>query len=172
MKLKLVVAALLAVAANAASAAYLYVGSYAVHDGPRWETNPAVYSAREAAALLFGGSYWQYAISIDGSETDASTITYTGWYDGWGEHDGMVFGQDYRLDLGAPGYNDPAGEGTARSAYVQDGLFDTDQFRNHVWYDREATPPVPEPETWVFGALGLLGVAMRRRVTRTGRPTA
>jgi opacity protein-like surface antigen len=163
MKLKLLAAAILAATAQAASAAYLYVGSYAVLDGPEWPSNPAVYSARQAAAVVFGGSFWQYAISTNADTTDASTITFTGWYDGWGEHDGMEFHQDYRLDLGAPGYNDPGGEGTARSAYVRDGLFDTDTFRNHVWLDTTAQPPVPEPSTYAFAVLGVAGVVVSRR---------
>lgn len=144
--------------ANAA----IYVGSYAVFDGPYWEDNPPVYSAREAAAFIFGGAPTDYAISIDPS-LDESSITYTGWYDGWGEHDGMIFNQDYKLDTGNPGYNDPAG-GPARSAYVRDGLFDTDTYRNYVW--REQLTAAPEPISCLVwgGLIFAAACANRRRV--------
>ncbi|MGM3307713.1 PEP-CTERM sorting domain-containing protein [Anabaena sp. WFMT] len=137
--------------ANAAT----FVGSYAVYDGPLWPDNPPVYSAQEAAALIFGGSPTDYAISIF-----ADSITNTAWYDGWGEHNGMIFAEDYKLDLGAPGYNDPAGEGTARSAYVRDGLFDTNKYRNYVFQ----VQAVPEPSSLgMTGAAIAVGLLMMKR---------
>src|SRR5438445_957071 len=69
------------VSAPAAHAApYVYVGSYQVGDGPVWSTNPQVYSARGAAALLFGGLDADYAIS-----TDPDTVNHLAWVDGWGD---------------------------------------------------------------------------------------
>lgn len=103
-----------------------YVGSFNVGDGPAWPSNPPVYSGVEAAALIFGGDPADYDVSID-----PVTITHTAWYDGWGEHEGMVFDESYKLDTGAPGYNTPGGTGTARSAYVHDGLNKV----NYVWRD-------------------------------------
>ena len=41
-------------AASAASAE-MWVGSYKVHDGPRWGSAPTVHTGFEAAALVFGG---------------------------------------------------------------------------------------------------------------------
>jgi hypothetical protein len=153
---------LLALAGGVAQAVPTYVGSYAVYDGPWWVDNPPVYSAREAAALIFGGLPTDYLISINPSQ-DYTTITLTGWYDGWGEHQGMIFDQDYKLDTGNPGYNDPEYiEGAARSAYVKDGLFDTAKFRNYVWLN-DAAPAVPAPGALLLVTLGAAGVTWIRR---------
>jgi hypothetical protein len=144
--------------------AQTFVGSYAVFDGPNWPSNPAVYSGREAAALIFGGLPTDYLISIDPS-MDPNTITMTAWYDGWGEHQGMIFNHDYKLDVGNPGYNDPGGLNTARSAYVRDGLSDTNTYRNYVWR-ADVAPLVPEPTTMALlgsGALGLVAKLRRRK---------
>jgi len=145
---------------SAAQAVPTYVGSYAVHDGPNWWENPPVYSAREAAALIFGGLPTDYLISIDPSQ-DYTTITNTGWYDGWDEHSGMVFDHDYKLDVGNPGYDDPSGTGTARSAYVHDGLDDTSTYRNYVW--TSDTVPIPAPGAILLGSLGVACVNWVRR---------
>jgi hypothetical protein len=145
-----------------ATASPIYVGYYEVNDGPYWGTNPTVYSAREAAALVFGGFYTDYAISINSSSNDPTTITHTAWYDGWGEHQGMIFGEDYKLDTGAPGYADPGGLSSARSAYVSDGLSDT--YRNYVWRN-DVVASVPDTSsTLLLGSLAFLAVgALRRR---------
>lgn len=161
MKKHLLIAAALLMTSFGAQAVPILVGSYAVYDGQSWTENPQVYSARQAAAAIFGGVFTDYAISIVNS-LDYTTITNTGWYDGWGEHQGMIFNEDYRLDTGAPGYDDPGGLATARSAYVRDGLTDTLRFRNYVW--RLDPVRVPEPTTlWLFGAALLAFGLVRRR---------
>ena len=107
-----------------------YVGSFLVADGPLWNTNPDVLSGVEAAALIFGGSPSDYAISTNPNTTDPSTITHTAWASVWGTECAEV-AEDYSLDLGAPGYNDPAEESAAVSAYVDDWCFDGQA--NYVW---------------------------------------
>lgn len=159
---KLAMAVALAAASGLANASYTYVGSFNVYDGPAWGDNPPVYSALEAAALIFGGSPSDYAVSVF-----SDSVTHTAWYDGWGDHDGHVLPEGFKVDLGAPGYNDPGGwvaeytlpdgtlaGATAFSAYVQDGLSKT----NYVF-------AVPEPETYAMFAagLGILGAVVRRR---------
>lgn len=52
----------------------IYVGNFNVFDGPSWQDAPVPLSARDTAALLFGGSATDYAIPID-----ATTITHTAW---------------------------------------------------------------------------------------------
>jgi len=159
MKLRLVLASFLTLVLGSVSQAAILIGSYAVYDGPAWWVdNPPVYSGREAASLVFGGLPTDYAISIDPS-TDPLTITNTAWYDGWGEHAGMIFDHDYKLDTGNPGYDDPQGLETARSAYVRDGLIDTVKFRNYVWQLEPGDGAVPEPASIaVWSLLGMVGL--------------
>ena len=156
---KIIAALALSFASIAAQAVPTFVGSYEVNDGPEWPSNPTVYSATEAAALIFGGESSDYFISTLNSR-DHSTITHTGWYDGWGEHQGMEFNENYKLDLGAPGYNAPGGGGTAHSAYVSDGL--ADQFVNYVWR-ADAVAEVPEPASLALLGLGVLSLVGTRR---------
>jgi gliding motility-associated-like protein len=108
---------------------YVFVGSYAVNEGPEWGSNPPVYSAQEAAALIFGGSPSDYAISIDPSTSDPGTITFTAWYDGWGVAD-QIYAHDFKRDDDPTGYALPGGGNTAISAYVSDHAMTQ---RNYVW---------------------------------------
>lgn len=161
---KLLVSMALLASTHAGAVTYTYVGSFDTNGGgsaPHWTTNPEVYSGLDAAALLFGGSASDYVISTNAS-LDASTITFTAWYDGWGDHAGKEFAQNYKLDSTGLGYNGCSIAGTdcslsAYSAYISDGFSST----NYVW----RVGAVPEPESIALMSMGLatLVVARSRR---------
>lgn len=147
---------------SALAQSFQFIGSYAVSDGPDWTTNPPVYSAQEAAALLFGGSASDYAISTNSNTSDPGTITHTGNYDGWGAAC-QVRPEGFKLDVAPPGYADPGGADTSFSAYVSD--HGCDQI-NYVW--RVAgSAAVPTLSEWGLVALtallALFGVVSVRR---------
>jgi hypothetical protein len=144
----------------ALAATFQFVGSFVVDNGVDWNTNPPVYTGQEAAALLFGGSAANYAISTNSNTTDPATITHTAWYDGWGEPC-SEFAENFSLDVAPPGYRDPGGLGTSWSAYVSDhGCGQT----NYVWrrIGAAAATPVPTLDVWALIALAMLlcGVAL------------
>lgn len=147
--------------AGAANAATVYVGSFQVDDGPNWTTNPTVYSATEAAALLFGGVASDYDISTVSNLV--ADIDNQGWYTIWGIAGGAKFNEDYKLDLGAPGYNDPGGTNTAISAYTEDNAIGA-QYTNYV-FRVDGQGAVPEPATWAMMIVGFgaAGSMIRRR---------
>ena len=166
-------AATVAFAAPAQADTYTFAGSWYVGEGPIWNGNPTVYSALETAALLFGGNASDYAISTLGN--DPNQINFMAHVDGWGD-DQYLFStvaQDYKLDTGAPGYNDPYG-GPSYSAYVLDhscynrytspnqGCTDTAIGQNFAFRINGA---VPEPGTWAMLVLGfgMMGASLRRR---------
>lgn len=107
-----------------------YVGSFSPNDGPYWNTNPTVYTGQEAAALIFGGNPSDYAISTNSNTTDPLTITHTAHASSWGTGC-LEVAEDYSLDTGNPGYNDPPAQGAAVSAYVQDYCYNGQI--NYVW---------------------------------------
>lgn len=171
MKMKTVLSAALALTAFVAAvpaqaATFIYVGFWSVGDGPSWTTNPKVYTGQEAAALLFGGTAADYAIStVD--DNDAN-INFRSHVDGWGETS-FLFGansaaQDFSLDTGGGGYNSNPGTGSAYSAYVRDHSSPGDaSTRNYAF--RVDMGAVPEPATWAMMILGfgMVGGAMRQR---------
>ncbi len=163
--------AVLALLSSFSASAATYVGEfnvmpediYGTNIAFYWENNPAVYSAREAAALLFGGVYSDYAISTV-SSLDPTTITHSARYAGWSNATATVFNEDFKLDLGGTGYNSFQGDQylSAYSAYVGDGV----SAINYVWRGADvAAPPVPEPSTYMMMmiGLGLFGMARFRR---------
>ncbi|ARU16209.1 hypothetical protein A9D14_08360 [Croceicoccus marinus] len=92
-----------------------YIGSWQVGDGPLWTTTPAVVTAQEAAAQLFGGVASDYSISSVSSSPDE--VDYMAWGSGYaGFNTSAPVAQDYSADAGAPGY-ESSGD---FSAYVRD----------------------------------------------------
>jgi hypothetical protein len=151
---------------GAASAATTYVGSFQVDQGANWTTNPIVYSAAEAAALLFGGVASDYDISTAGNSVAA--INNLGWYSTWGIGGGQQYNENFKVDLGAPGYNAPGGSNSAVSAYVRDNAVGS-TYTNYVFRLDRVAGAVPETSTWMMmlAGFGLAGGAMRYRRRRT-----
>ncbi len=163
-----------AMGAGAASAATVFVGSWHVGDGALWTTNPTVYTAQEAAALLFGGVASDYAIStIDNQVANINNLAHV---DGWGDGQYLTgtVAENFSLDSGPPGYNDPFG-GPSYSAYVLDhSCFNRYSNINDVCAAGEPgvnyafrINAVPEPATWalMITGFGLVGATLRRRRT-------
>ncbi|MDR0576447.1 MAG: PEP-CTERM sorting domain-containing protein [Candidatus Accumulibacter sp.] len=152
----------------------IYVGSFDVFDGPAAWTEPEVMSAREVAAMLFGGEYNDYAISVLDS-TDWQTITHTAWVDGLFD-DQFLFNpvhEDYSVAPASGLYNDyPAYSAWVCDhadcvgfGYPENAGWEDYSYTNYVW--RLDSPPVDMPEPGMLGlfALGLtvLGISSRRR---------
>lgn len=155
-------------------AAPVYVGSYNVFDGPVWTSNPTVLSALEAAALIFGGSASDYAISVDSNTTDPLSITHTAWLDGWGDTTYLftpaaeTFSSASRADGGYDQY-------PSFSAYVCDHAdcaaygnpissgHPGYSYTNYVW---RVTSAVPETGSLALMLGGLMLVAATRRYQR------
>lgn len=152
-----------ATAVPAHAASYVYVGSWFVDSGAYWGSNPAVYSGQEAAALLFGGSASDYAISTNGS--DETQINFQAYYDGWGDDQTCGYAgpcaQDLHIDVNGDGYANPGGQGSAYSAYVSDHGVHLENFAFRV----VGAGAVPEPSAWALMILGFgaVGASLRRR---------
>jgi hypothetical protein len=167
--------ALMVGAAGSAAAAttYTYVGSWYVGEGPEWSTNPGVYTGQEAAALLFGGTASQYAIST--IDSNVANINFSTFVDGWGDSQFLAtpVAQNYSLVTGT-GYADPGGSGTSYSAYVLD--HSCGERYGNPGASCEGSPGlnfafrvagVPEPASWglMIVGFGLVGTTLRTRRT-------
>jgi cysteine-rich repeat protein len=101
------------------------IGSYNVHSGPQWGTNPPTYSCREACALLFGGMANQYQCSTNGVN-----ITGTGFYSGWGDPQYCTNAQQH--DFKKSAFYNCGNFFCSYSAYVQDHCFNNTSI-NYCW---------------------------------------
>ena len=148
---------LLACVACQVSATPVYVGSWEVDQGPSWTPVPPAYTGQEAAALLFGGSPADYAIStVDSSPAD---INFSAWVSTWGS-----------IGLGLCGGGFPCGTIVPENFAVSThGLYqnpgDTSAYVTDYaigsTYTNYAFLATPEPGSLVLfgsGALGLVGV--------------
>lgn len=158
-------------ASFSANAAPVYVGNFNVFDGPIWTSNPIVYSATEAAALLFGGVASDYYISVNSDTVDSSTITHTAWLDGWGDTTYLFTPTSETYSLSSSGGN--YSPSPSFSAYVCDHAncreygfseasgYEGSNYTNYVW--RVAAVPEPESYAMMLAGLGLIGFMTRRR---------
>lgn len=160
------VAATLVVAAGAADAAtYTYVGSWQVDQGPSWTTQPLSYTGQEAAALLFGGTAADYAVSTISSLV--ADIDFQSWVSVWFASDfpdcaggfpcGRKVAQDFETSTGGF-YLNPGDT----SAFVNDWAVGS-EFTNYAF--KVAAVPLPAALPLLVLALGGLGGvgALRRR---------
>lgn len=148
---------------SVAQAAPVFVGSWEVDQGPFWGTQPLAYTGQQAAALLYGGSASDYAIST--IDNNAANINFEAWYSILGISGGTQFAQDYVAPASsqAPGFYYsgaayPFSVTDAASAYVDDNATGA-RFTNFAF-----RVDVPEPLTLSLFGAGFAGaVAMRRR---------
>ena len=161
MKMISLIAVAAGLVAAPAMAATTFVGSWTVDQGPFWSPAPNTYTGQQAAALLFGGSASDYAIStIDDQVAD---IDHLAWVSTWGGDFNVCSGfpcgtkvaENWATSTGGL-YASPGDQ----SAYVQDWAVGP-QFRNYAFRITSA----PEPASWalMLGGFGLVGLALRDR---------
>lgn len=147
---------------------WTYIGDYNVAAGPSWGNNVPLYSAIDAAILVFGAlpGTKTYAIS-----TLDHLVNHLAWYDGFGDGThlptynsyggGVALAENYLVDVGPVGYN-RVGD---YSAYVgNDRASAGGGAWNHVFVS--AAAEVPEPGSLALLGAGIFGVLTARRQRR------
>lgn len=161
----------------AATPTYTYIGSFNVYDGPTysWDVEPpSAFSAQQTAALIFGGIYSDYAISVDDSRNPL-TITRTAWLDS-AYSDVTSTNQMFLAGQSFSGVAGKYGDEGVYSAWVCDHAYCADgsgvrsagwegvKYTNYVW--RVAEVPEPSSLALLLAGFSMLGLArVRRRQT-------
>jgi hypothetical protein len=171
---RMVLAVIVLFLANSAFAAASFVGSFNVFDGPAWSLEPKPLSAREVAAMLYGGSFSDYAISIS-SSTDPNSITHTAWVDGFldSQYLQTAASENFVVVPSSGVYNDyPAYSAwvcdhadCAPDGFVPQQGWEGNNYKNYVW--RLVAAPVPEPYPFLMFLAALPMLLMGRKVYGT-----
>ena len=145
-------------ATSASAVTYAYVGKWRPFEGPDWQSNPLAYSGVGAAAMLFGGSAANYAIST--IDENPLNIDFRAHYEMIGIGSVLLPHDFFRGTEGVTRYQDVYTFNPAVatvSTYVSD-------FNNRA-YNYAFAAAVPEAASWamLIAGFGLVGATMRRR---------